>query len=130
MLGACWLRAALRDGARISPRNGTDGPGDAGRELSPRPSCSCPFPSAPTSPPPISLGSIILPLHRQLPTELPKALVKEGSGRGMFPCGPAASPDGGSICCCVAPGSGAAAFASVDGVVPPGFALLPCCAWA
>src|SRR5256885_10351124 len=40
-----------------------------------------------TSPPPISLGIIILPWQRQLPTELPKALVSAGSGRGIWPCG-------------------------------------------
>src|SRR5256885_6712672 len=40
-----------------------------------------------TSPPPTSLGIIIFPLQRQLPTALPKALVSAGSGFGMPPCG-------------------------------------------
>src|SRR2546430_15234434 len=82
-----------------------------------------------TSPPPISLGSIILPLQRQLPTELPKALVSAGSGRGMFPCGPPLSPDcpsGG----CVRPDPEAPAFGSLGGFeVLPVFPVL-CCACA
>src|SRR4051812_10792867 len=64
-----------------------------------------------TSRPPISFGSIILPLQRQVPTEFPKALVSAGSGRGIPPCPPfgAVSP----------------AFA-----VPPASAVVPCCASA
>src|SRR5438105_10158735 len=83
-----------------------------------------------TSPPPISLGSIILPLQRQLPTESPKALVSAGSGRGMLPCGPPDSPERPSGCC-VKPDPDAPAFGSVGGFdVLPVFAVLPCCAWA
>src|SRR5690348_7131562 len=36
------------------------------------------------SAPPISLGIIILPWQRQLPTASPKALVSAGSGRGIW----------------------------------------------
>src|SRR6267154_441249 len=64
-----------------------------------------------TSRPPISFGSIILPLQRQVPTEFPKALVSAGSGRGMPPCPPAFA-------------------ASPVLAVPPVSAVLPCCAWA
>src|SRR5256885_5193096 len=79
-----------------------------------------------TSPPPISLGIIIFPLQRQLPTELPKALASAGSGRGILPCAPALESP-----CCFMPGSVVAVFWSGGFIVVlPGFEVWSCCAWA